>query len=57
MNFLSKNMSFLIISVSTLNYPSLELISQLHFALIRLLAPPQKHLSSAILDDPIPLPG
>ena len=31
MNFLSKNMSFLIISVSTLNYPNLELISRLHF--------------------------
>ena len=37
MNFLSKNMSFLIISVSTLNYPNLELISPLHFASNRLL--------------------
>ena len=32
MNFLSKNMSFLIISVSTLNYPSLEHFCPLDFA-------------------------
>ena len=32
MNFLSKNMSFLIISVSSLNYPTLEHFSPLHFA-------------------------
>ena len=45
MNFLSKNMSFLIISVSSLNYPGLEHFSPLHFASNRPLDTPPSRCS------------
>ena len=53
MNFLSKNMSFLIISVSTLNYLPLEHFSPLDFPSIR---PSLPNLSPTPLPQPFPGP-